>query len=86
VKRGSAAELRPCLGQGASWRARVGRVRCLAVLNSFPTSVTVRREALKEISKAGSEDHFSSDGSALYLKRSRIASNEIRTTLHERRG
>ena len=25
--------LRPCLGQGASWRARVGRVRSLAILS-----------------------------------------------------
>jgi len=25
--------LRPCLGKGASWRARVGRVRCLAYLS-----------------------------------------------------
>ncbi len=32
VKRGSVAELRPCLGQGASRRAEVGRVRSLAFL------------------------------------------------------
>ena len=25
--------MRPCLGQGASWRARVGRVRSLAILS-----------------------------------------------------
>src|SRR6185436_10266117 len=25
--------LRPCLGEGASWRARVGRVRCLDLLS-----------------------------------------------------
>ena len=29
----SGSSLRPCLGQGASRRARVGRVRCLAVLS-----------------------------------------------------
>src|SRR6267378_8560789 len=35
VKRGAAAELRPCLGQGASRRARVGRVRSLAFLSTL---------------------------------------------------
>ena len=38
--------LRPCLGQGASWRARVGRVRSLALLsilqNCFPVVPHVR--------------------------------------------
>jgi hypothetical protein len=29
----SDSSLRPCLGQGASWRAGVGRVRNLALLN-----------------------------------------------------
>ena len=33
MKRGSVAELRPCLGQGASWRAGVWRVRRLAFLS-----------------------------------------------------
>ncbi len=33
MKRGSASELRPYLGQGAPWRARVGQVRSLAFLN-----------------------------------------------------
>jgi hypothetical protein len=41
VKRGSALELRPCLGQGAPWRARVGRVRNLAFLN-IPLMATGR--------------------------------------------
>ena len=35
VKRGSATELRPCMGQGASRRARIGRVRSLVFLNSL---------------------------------------------------
>jgi hypothetical protein len=33
VKRGSPAELWPCLGKGASWRAGVGRMRRLAFLS-----------------------------------------------------
>ncbi len=33
MKRGSVSELRPCVGQGASRRARVGRVRSLAFLS-----------------------------------------------------
>ena len=33
MKRGLAAELRPCLGEGASRRARVGWVRSLAFLS-----------------------------------------------------
>ena len=33
MRRGSTAELRPCLGKGASRRARVGRVRSLAFLS-----------------------------------------------------
>jgi len=33
VNRGLVSELRPCLGEGASRRARVGRVRSLALLN-----------------------------------------------------
>jgi hypothetical protein len=46
VKRGSAAELRPCLGQGASRRAGVGLVRSLAFLSilqeCFPVVPHVR--------------------------------------------
>jgi hypothetical protein len=52
-------------------------VRSLVVLNSFPTGATVRREALKVISQARSEDHFTINGSVLYLKRFRTVSNEI---------
>ena len=33
MKRGSAAELRPCPRNGVSWRAGVGRVRSLAFLS-----------------------------------------------------
>ena len=34
--------LRPCLGKGASWRAGVGRVRCLDFLSILPTIQVVR--------------------------------------------
>jgi hypothetical protein len=37
--------LRPCLGEGASWRARVGRVRnldFLSILNSFAVCEAIR--------------------------------------------
>ena len=38
--------LRPSLGQGASWRARVGRVRRLAFLNILLTLLTVEYESI----------------------------------------
>ena len=37
--------LRPCLGQGASWRARVGRVRNLACLSILPSVLLLPKRA-----------------------------------------
>ena len=42
MKRLSAEELRPCLGQGASRRARVGRVRSLAFLTILQSQLGLR--------------------------------------------
>jgi hypothetical protein len=40
-------------------------------------------EGLKGISQTGSVGHFTSDGFVLYLKRSGVVLNEIRTVLRE---